>query len=536
MSTGNGVSTTNIGKLNAVNELIGNSTSGSGRIAVDDFAKQLVSNPIVSQQFTAASEGIIQSGTWAGLFSVFGTKDFQPGRVIGPDTGTHTDASSEQAVPNEGEYRWSASLQRWIWVSQTVQSQINQEIAERIALINSLYSIPGVAAAWVDENYFPLWVQANDKNGGPTDYTRDFIVESVEEVRTLPENIDVPGIIKATMDPMGFPTWDIYRESDGEHPEWVIAAYARRLMPYFAPFFGQGAISDSDQYLRNGEVFPILADTTIISGWGSSSIQRSAAPLAAMASEFGVAYYSGANSGTRSEHTCAQFGSIPALLTVEGGNIPASGGVTVTSSNMPAANAMQTFAGTLGGVQGALSSVGAVLTFTRSTDGEATPVAADTPFIPLVGPNYRATVALLWMGKNNLTGAGTAAKVIQQTDATFDWLSPFVKRCLVFGHFCDRDTPAISAERDAIYEVNGVHKRRYGRLFIDIHSYVTGSQIWIDMGLTPTQADLDNQAIGNIPPSLAADNGHLTPAAYAAVVQYLVRPLLISLGWFQETV
>lgn len=80
---------------------------------------------IIDSSITAAANGVIQSGTWAGLSSSAGTMDFQPGRVIGPDNGTHVDPLSGQTVTNEGEYRWSASANAWVWVSPTVQSQLD---------------------------------------------------------------------------------------------------------------------------------------------------------------------------------------------------------------------------------------------------------------------------------------------------------------------------------------------------------------------------------------------------------------------------
>lgn len=51
------------------------------------------------------------------------------------------------------------------------------------------------------------------------------------------------------------------------------------------------------------------------------------------------------------------------------------------------------------------------------------------------------------------------------------------------------------------------------------------------MGITPTQQDLDEQAVGTTPASLRADGLHLTPAAYQAVVTFCVRARLIELGW-----
>lgn len=54
----------------------------------------------------------------------------------------------------------------------------------------------------------------------------------------------------------------------------------------------------------------------------------------------------------------------------------------------------------------------------------------------------------------------------------------------------------------------------YGEHYIDVQAYIMGPQVWTDMAIVPTSADLVSQAAGEIPLSLAADSAHLTPAAY----------------------
>lgn len=344
------------------------------------------------------------------------------------------------------------------------------------------------------------------------------------------------GLVAAHVDSNDMLLWLVARELDGGPPEWVVSMLADRLQPYIGGGGGGGgaAFAPGDRYLANGRVLPVIPDKLRIAGWGSSSMERSAGPLRAMAAAFGADYYDGGDSGVRSQHTAAQFGSIPALLTVSGGVIPASGSVTVSSSNMPALDALKPFTGTLNGVHGTLSSTATTLTFARWSSGDPVAVPANSPFVPEDGPRYWDAVNLFWMGKNNLNGTGAAPLVIEQTDQTYAATTTLIKRALVLGHFVDRDEPAASAERDEIYAVNAAHAALYGAQFVDVQAYVTGSQVWVDMGLSPTQADLANQAIGNIPPSLAADTGHLTPAAYSAIVTHVVRPRLVSLGWYSE--
>ncbi|CAN7256449.1 sialate O-acetylesterase [Brucella pseudogrignonensis] len=125
MSTGNGVSTTNIEPLSAVDELIGNSSlSGSGRIKTNDFVKQITSEGVLKERLDAAAEGVVQFSSWVEMASVAGIKVGQVGRVIGNDTGTHIDVITGQEVANQGEYSWTAT--GWKRIGDSAQQAVNQ--------------------------------------------------------------------------------------------------------------------------------------------------------------------------------------------------------------------------------------------------------------------------------------------------------------------------------------------------------------------------------------------------------------------------
>src|SRR5690606_25938557 len=154
--------------------------------------------------------------------------------------------------------------------------------------------------------------------------------------------------------------------------------------------------------------------------------------------------------------------------------------------------------------------------------------------IPDEGAAHRAALTLLWMGRNDLGGnEGDVEQCIKNTDATFDWLAPKITRRLVLGHFKGDLTPA-SPVFHQIDQVNDAHRKRYGHLFIDVNAYLLSEQIWIDMGLEPTQADKDARAIGSTPPSLLDDPLHLAPITYDAVSIYQVRARIVALGWIQS--
>lgn len=281
---------------------------------------------------------------------------------------------------------------------------------------------------------------------------------------------------------------------------------------------------------------PVLPDMTRMAGWGSSTIEYLGAEIAAEMAGFGVSYYNGGDAGVRAEHTLAQMGARPALLTVSGGQIPASGGVTVTASTMPASSYLRAFAGTLAGVAGTLSSTDTVLTFTRAADGAAVAVPADTPFLPAVAAQYRTAAVILNIGKNNFSSSiapNDGPAIAALTDQAFAWLSPLVKRVVIMGHAVNRDTAAVSTLRDRVLACNAQLSATYGGLYFDLQGYMVSPQIWTDNGVTPTQADLDAQATGNKPPSLSLDDQHFNAAGDAAVAKAL-RRFVVTLGWYKE--
>ena len=205
----------------------------------------------------------------------------------------------------------------------------------------------------------------------------------------------------------------------------------------------------------------------------------------------------------------------------------------MTASNVRASNLLKAFPGTLAGVAGTLSSTAASLVFTRAADGDAVAVPAGTPFIPTVGPQYRDAVNILNIGKNDIGSAGADTMIIEKTAEAFTWMSPLIKRIVVMGHAVNRDTADDSPGRAQIMTINAAFARAYRGLYFDLQSYMISPQIWIDSGVTPTQADLDAQARGNKPPSLSLDDLHFNNAGDAAVAKAL-RRFVVALGWYKE--
>lgn len=442
-------------------------------------------------------------------------------------------------VTNDGENtgRWRGDGTQWVKSDNPMEEKVvalENEMPNKVDKYDG--NRPGVLVAITDSGGQATFLEANDTDGGPTDWSKKMIGES-QGLRIA----SVPGYLLVVTDNAGNFTDLAIESASGRFAPFVIERLKNDI-GYIPPppkeilypqnMGGSETIGAGDFYIRDEEVLPALTDMTKLAGWGSSSMDRSEAAYSGLAASLGMSWYNGGISGQATPQIAARAGSVPALCTFPGDIIPGdTTEILITTSNVPG-HGSQTYFGTINGVAGRIRySAGA--RFLRTTAGDPVPVEPNTPFIPDEGAAHRAALTLLWMGRNDLAGnPGNAEQCIKNTDATFDWLAPKITRRFVMGHFKGTLTPA-SPVWAQIDQVNNAHRRRYGHLFIDVNAYLIGSQVWTDMGITPTQADLDAQALGATPPSLLADTLHLTTAAYQAVATYCVRARMVALGWIQ---
>ena len=283
------------------------------------------------------------------------------------------------------------------------------------------------------------------------------------------------------------------------------------------------------------DILPAFASTKSWSGWGSSSMEGMNSNMRARSGELGVPdYYNGAKGGERSDHIAARLGSVPALLNFPSNIVPASGAVLVSSSNLSISASLRSYTGWVTSmegekVHGTLSSTSSAITFTRTEAGNSIPVKPSTPFIPEIGPQHRGDTAFLWMGKNNITQVD---RVISDTDKSYEYFVPLVKRVIVLGHFMNTGQAATNNNtRTSLLKINQAHAERYGDCYFEVNDYLTSNQLWIDTGIKPTDIDLAEQAMGNKPPSVSSDAGHLNGAGYLAVSNRL-KAHIQTLGWY----
>lgn len=238
----------------------------------------------------------------------------------------------------------------------------------------------------------------------------------------------------------------------------------------------------------------------------------------------------------QASHISAAAGTRP--LVCEAFTIPASGPVTITPTNQTEANNVSAaivipgyFAGVIGMVSSPAGS--GAWTFTRDAAGDPVPVPAGTPFLPSVPEGRRRGLAVVNFGKNTLTTTALgwdAARCVQMTESVDRHFGAADGRVLIVGHFVNTTTPAQSTTRTRTKAYNDYCRDRFGDRFFDLGAYLTGSQVWADTGLTPTADDTTEQGLGNKPPSLSSDNGHLNAAGYDAVVKAIMQRLE-QLAW-----
>ncbi|SAV79712.1 hypothetical protein [Klebsiella pneumoniae] len=302
----------------------------------------------------------------------------------------------------------------------------------------------------------------------------------------------------------------------------------------------------SDRYVdADGNIMPVITDTLKMSAWGSSSLLRYGADAAfsAMASSLGVTNWNNqGQGGETSFQIAARFGSVPFSLIFPDNTIPASGAVGVTCTQLPSNfrnSYLKAYSGTVGGVSGTLSWSSSLssLLFTRATSGSPVVLTGATDFIPTLPESYRDGVVLLWMYKNDITyGSGnpevSAEVTYNNVVKTFTHLSTLAKRCLVIGIFND-SSYSNTDYLNRVATLNSMMRNKFGDLYCDTQDYLCSAQVWVDTGITPTEQDLAMQAAGYKATSLSGDTLHLNAAASKAITDHVIKPKLISLGWYK---
>lgn len=129
------------------------------------------------------------------------------------------------------------------------------------------------------------------------------------------------------------------------------------------------------------------------------------------------------------------------------------------------------------------------------------------------------------IGKNNITKGNYSVKQIIEAHNT---MVEFIKtegnnKFIVAGYFVDRGMN--EEKKQAVLGVNAALKAKYGLKYFDMQDYLMSAQIWTDLNITPTQDDLDKQALGELAVSLSRDAKHLSADVDTLIVERLKQKL-----------
>lgn len=268
--------------------------------------------------------------------------------------------------------------------------------------------------------------------------------------------------------------------------------------------------------------------------WGDSLVATGSSGdwVSKFATSIGVNAYNGGQGGEGVRQISARQGAVPALMTVVGGTIPASGAVAVTTNAyFPASNGRSTI-GTLSGVNGtyARASDGLSATFTRTTPGAATPSPANSKFTPLFGATMRDRNIIFLAGRNSFLYGADPVETIQCMQQMIDYLTPRVKRVMIF-EIPPKNTEVIgSNDRKALDAINALLRASFQEYFVDMASWLRTQAAATAAGITFTAQDLTDIANGVTPTSFTTDGLHFSQPCGTAIA-YRTKQEAIKRGW-----
>ncbi|MDQ0865720.1 SGNH/GDSL hydrolase family protein [Arthrobacter globiformis] len=246
-------------------------------------------------------------------------------------------------------------------------------------------------------------------------------------------------------------------------------------------------------------------------------------------------------SGATVDEMLMRVGAMPMRVTVPSGGIAGGGAnafvTPLQTYGMPAGT--RPIDATLNG--------GAGVRLTKNTDGTwqlynygTDPIPAGTALITPASAwaGHNADTAIIWIGINDITGnvmgvdATVADHVVGGTQKLIEWLTPQVKQFLILGVTTRTNETTGSANHTTATEINSRLQALYPGKFKSIQKYLR-EQAMTDLGITPTQDDLDKIAAGTLPPSVldVGDIGHISKATATVVANNLIAPWLKAKGY-----
>ena len=184
--------------------------------------------------------------------------------------------------------------------------------------------------------------------------------------------------------------------------------------------------------------------------------------------------FNGGVGGQESQSIGVREGGISTTVTVTGGTIPTSGGVTVTfPSGFEPVTSQGPLAGTMGTIMGVFGNVtlsGATYTFTRAVNGGSVAVSGSVPFTVYTA-SLNGGFVHLWAGRNdtgNVSSATTEANIASMVSV----LPKAPKRYLVWAIINAEGEGTGTANYNQIIATNSNSASVYSGNYLDVRAYL----------------------------------------------------------------
>ena len=169
-------------------------------------------------------------------------------------------------------------------------------------------------------------------------------------------------------------------------------------------------------------------------------------------------------------------------------------------------------------------------TFTRTYPGTLTSVSEGEKVISNQN-DHDYDVNIIWMGLNDATFAEPYALtgVVANYTSMIEYLKPTIKRFLVVSPTTTAAMTSGTSGHTLITAINEALEELYPNNFVDIETYLCTQCIY-DMGITPTETDIEKMEAGTIPPSITADGIHPNEQARYYIAKFIYNNMILK-GW-----
>lgn len=423
-------------------------------------------------------------------------------------------------------------------IVQEAVLQATQETLEQVGIEQR--SFESISVAIVDPDDTRTWLEA-DETGKPTDYSKSLLVEALDN--DIAQKLADSGIGQSSSVGMSVAIVD-----EDDNRTWLEADEAGKPTPYAAQQIAE-AIQFNDVVIpsevkstyQTQSIKAVSGPDIVCYGDSMTAGAGSAIPYTKVLQDLLAAQGSNANvynagvGGESSPGITARQGGTPFIVRVVDGLIPADRtGVKVTFDTLYGTTIrplMQGhgspgygFVGDLNGIKGTISLVrpngsssswddANYYLFTRNVAGSEVVANRPSPFYLDFAKAHLGDIHIIWIGQN---GPSTD-RAISDAKAMIEHMNTLSKRYLVISK------PTASTTDDAAFFA------AFGERFVPIKRYLIEFGLQ-DANINPTDQDLADIAVNNIPSSLRSDAVHWNAAGYAILGQQIFKKLN-QLGW-----